>query len=241
MNRIIAAAAIAVGMALVTSGSVAGAPTGTPSSAPEAAQRSGMPPMEVPPVNGGSSDSQTHAVLRITSVEIIRSTHAPYLDIIRARGVASTTGWEEAELVPLTRGVPADGMLQLILVARPPETASDATGYEPVEAIFPLETDHPFKGVNVHAATNAVTLTALPGYSEAKVVADDCGKCVGKILAPKGNSASPGRTDLVREDQLPPETRIVRPSDGMMGTVSNPNRLTLILDRDNRIVTAVWE
>jgi len=110
-----------------------------------------------------------------------------------------------------------------------------------VEAIFPLETDHPFKGVNVHAATNAVTVTGLPGYSESKAVADDCGKCVGKTLAAKGGSASSGRTDLVREDQLPPETRIVRPSDGMMGTVSNPNRLTLILDKDNRIVTAVWE
>ncbi len=241
MNRIIAATAIAVGMALVTSGSVAGAQTAAPSSTSESAQRTGMPPMKVPPVNGGFTDSQTHAVLRITSVEIIRSTHAPYLDIIRARGVASTTGWEEAELVPLTRGVPADGVLQLILVARPPETASDATGYEPVEAIFPLETDHPFKGVNVHAATNAVTLTALPGYSEGKAIADDCGKCVGKILAPKGSSAGSRGTDFVREDQLPPETRLVRPSDGMMETDSNPNRLTLILDKDSRIVTAVWE
>jgi hypothetical protein len=46
---------------------------------------------------------------------------------------------------------------------------------------------------------------------------------------------------VVREEQLPPETRIVRPAEGMPGTVSNPNRLTLILDKDSRIVSAVWE
>ena len=77
-------------------------------------------------------------------------------------------------------------MLQLILVARPPEVAADATGYEPLEAIFPLETDHPFKGVNVHSASNAVTVTSLPGYAEGKAVPDDCGKCVGKTVVSKG-------------------------------------------------------
>lgn len=239
MKRIKAAAACALGMALVCSCAVAGIQTGSPGPAP--AERTGTPPIEVPPVNGGANDSQAHAVLRITSVEIMRSAHAPYLDIIRARGLASSSGWEEAELVPLTRGVPADGMLQLILVARPPEVAADATGYEPVEAIFPLETDHPFKGVNVHGASNAVTVASLPGYTEGKSVSDDCGKCVGKTLVPKGSGTPASRSDVLREEQLPPETRIVRPAEGMPGTVSNPNRLTLILDKDSRIVTAVWE
>lgn len=231
------AAALAVGLMLLSSTAV----IAQQSPPPGPAERTGLPPQEVPPVNGGASDSQAHSVLRIASVEIIRSSHTPYLDIIRVRGFASSKGWEEAELIPLTRGVPADGMLQLILVARPPETASDATGYESVEAIFPLETDHPFKGVNVHAATNAIAVTALPGYAEAKSLADDCGTCVGKTLLPKGGTGSSGRTDAVREDQLPPDTRIVRPADGMKEAESNPNRLTLILDKDNRIVTAVWE
>jgi hypothetical protein len=231
------AAALAVGLMLLSSATlIAQQSTGA---AP--AERTGIPPQEAPQVNGGSNDSQTHSVLRIASVEIIRSSHAPYLDIIRARGFASTKGWEEAELIPLTRGVPADGMLQLILVARPPEAAADATGYEPVEAIFPLETDHPFKGVNVHAATNAITVTTLPGYAESKSMADDCGTCVGKVLIAKGAAGTSGRTDAVREDQLPPDIRVVRPADGMKESDSNPNRLTLILDKDNRIVTAVWE
>jgi hypothetical protein len=223
--------------ALATTSAAQGSP---PAPAASSAERTGLPPMEVPPVNGGSSDTQTHPVLRITSVEVIRSSHSPFMDIIRARGLASSTGWEEAELVPLTRGVPADGVLQLIMVARPPEAAADATGYESVEAIFPLETNHPFRGVNVHGATNAVSVNAIPGYAESKAVADDCGKCVGKIVTAKG-SAGAARADALREDQLPPETRIVRPSEGMMGATSNPNRLTLILDKDNRIVAAVWE
>jgi hypothetical protein len=231
------AVALAIGLLLLSSTAI----MAQQASGPGPAERTGMPPQEVPPVNGTSNDSPTHSVLRIMSVEIIRSSHTPYLDIIRARGFASTKGWEEAELVPLTRGVPSDGMLQLILVARPPETASDATGYEPVEAIFPLETDHPFKGVNVHAATNAISVTALPGYAEAKAMADDCGACVGKVLVPKGSTGASGRTDAIREEQLPPDTRIVRPADGMKEADSNPNRLTLILDKDNRIVTAVWE
>ena len=234
MNRKSATALFVLGMAIVTCSTLA-----AQAGSSQSAERTGMPPTEVAPVNGGSNDSQTHAVLRIASVEVIRSAHAPYMDIIRVRGLVSSNGWEEAELVPLTRGLPPDGMLQLIMVARPPETASDATGYETVEAIFPLETNHPFKGVNVHGATNAVTVTALPGYSEATAAADDCGKCVGKTLVAKGSSSA-GR-DVLREDQLPPETRIVRPSEGMMGTTSNPNRLTLILDKDSRIVTAVWE
>jgi hypothetical protein len=238
MRRLNVAAALVAGALLVSSGSAALAQT---RSAAEPPLRTGLPPMALPPVDGGANDSRTHAVLRVTSVEIMRSAHAPALDIIRARGLASSAGWEEAELVPLTRGVPADGILQLILVARPPEVASDATGYETVEAILPLETDHPFKGVNVHAATNAVGVTTLPGYAESKSALDDCGKCVGKTFVARGGAESAGRSDVVREQQLPPEIRIVRPSDGIPGGESNPNRLTLILDKDSRIVTAVWE
>ncbi len=232
-----AAVASAIALLLACNLSLAGSPP-----AAEQPQRTGSPPMEVPPINGGANDTQTVALLRVTSVEIMRSAHAPVLDIIRVRGLASSAGWEEAELVPLTRGVPPDGILRLILVARPPETAADATGYETLEAIFPLETDHPFKGVSVHAATNAVSVAPLPGYAESRGSLQDCGKCVGKILVPKGAAAaSPGSTDAVREDQLPPDARVVRHADGVAGSGSNPNRLTLILDQDSRIVTAVWE
>ena len=56
-------------------------------------------------------------VLKVLSVEVIRSTHGTPLDIVRVRGLTSSQGWEEAELVPLTRGTPKDGMLELMFVA----------------------------------------------------------------------------------------------------------------------------
>ena len=192
---------------------------------------------------GGEDRSVSAPVLRIKSVEIIRSLHPPILDIIRVRGVASSAGWEEAELVPLSRGIPADGVLELIMVARAPADAADAKGFEEVEAILPLESDHPFKGVNVHSASDSVTVTQLPGYAEGKALAEDCSKCVGKTFVAKGASAPAGKSasELVREEQLPAATRVVRPAEGISSADSNPNRLTLILNKEGKITAAVWD
>jgi hypothetical protein len=192
---------------------------------------------------GAEDRSVSAPVLHIKSVEIMRSAHPPVIDIVRVRGVASSPGWEEAELVPLSRGIPADGMLELILVARAPGEAADAKGFEEVEAIFPLETNHPFKGVNVHSASDSVTVTQLPGYAEGKALTEDCSKCVGKTFVAKGTSAPAGKSasELVREEQLPAAPRIVRPSEGIPSADSNPNRLTLILNKDGKITAAVWD
>ena len=190
-----------------------------------------------------TSSELSAPVLHIKSVEIIRSAHAPIIDIIRVRGVASTEGWEEAELIPLSRGVPADGILELIMVARAPAEAAEAKGFEEVEAIFPLEASHPFKGVNVHSASDSVSVTQLPGYAEGKSSAEDCSKCVGKTFVAKGAPAPAGKSpsDLVREEQLPAATRIVRPSEGIPSADSNPNRLTLILNKEGKVTAAVWD
>ncbi len=180
-------------------------------------------------------------VLHITSVEVMRSTHGPALDIIRVRGVASSSGWEEAELIPLSHGVPADGVLELIFVARAPVEAAEARGFEEVEAIFPLEPKHSFKGVNVHSASEAVAVSALPGYTESKMGVDDCSKCVGKTFLAKGASGVRSGTDVVREEQIGAPVRVIRPGDGIASADSNPNRLTLILNKEGKITHAVWE
>jgi hypothetical protein len=196
------------------------------------------------PTSSPDSDQGTNApVLQITSVEVIRSKHAPEIDIVRVRGVASTPGWEEAELVPLTRGVPADGVLELMFVAKAPAEASEAKGYEVVEAIFPLEANHPFKGVNVRGASNSLAVSQLPGYAENKATTEDCSRCVGKVLVPKGATPPAGKSasDVVREDQLPSGSRIVRHTDGIAGADSNPNRLTLIVNSEGRIKSAIWD
>ena len=76
-------------------------------------------------------------VLHVISVEIIRSTHEPVLDIIRVRGLVSTQGWENGELIPLTRGTPSDGVLDLAFVAKAPGDSMEATGFEEIEANLP--------------------------------------------------------------------------------------------------------
>lgn len=192
----------------------------------------------------GAAEKTVQApVLHITSVEMIRSAHAPVMDIVRVRGLTSTSGWEEAELIPLTRGVPQNGVLEMVFVAHAPAEAVEANGFEAVEAIFPLEPGHPYKGISVRSASESVSVSTLAGYAERQSPAEDCSRCVGKIFVPKGASAPTGKpaSELVREEQLPAGTRIIRPADGIASADSNPNRLTLVVNEQSRIATAIWD
>jgi hypothetical protein len=195
----------------------------------EPAAQSQSAPADSGAVDEGDSRAP---VMRVTSVEVIRSTHGGTLDIIRVRGLVSSKGWEEAELVPLTRGVPEDGILELVLVAKAPAQAMEATGFEVVEAIFPLELNHPFNAVNVHSAQEALALKQLPGFVDGRPAGEDCRQCVGKSLVLKGQSAP---------ERLPPNTHIIKASDGVGKADSDPNRLTLIVNSEGKITTAVWD
>lgn len=235
------AALFALGLGLVVGGA---ALPQTTTSAARANGQGAAPPQASAARQDSDTQSEARApVLRVLSVEVIRSTHGTQLDIVRVRGLASTEGWEEAELVPLTRGTPKDGMLELIFVARTPAEAMEATGFEPVEAIFPIEGNHPFKGVNVHGAVESVTLTQLPGYAEGKGAGEDCSKCVGKVFVAKGAAMPSGKSaaEVVKEEQLPPLSRVIKHSDGIPSAESNPNRLTLVLGRDGTITSAIWD
>ena len=200
---------------------------------------------EVGGQGGGAEDRPdvVAPVLRIISVEVLRSSHGTPLDIIRVRGLASTPGWEEAELIPLTRGTPKDGILELVFVARAPAEAMEATGFEPVEAIFPIEASHPYKGINVHSASESVSLSQLPGYAEGKGGGEDCSKCVGKVFVAKGAAMPAGKSaaEVVKEEQLPTVSRVIRHSDGIPSAESNPNRLTIVVSKDGTIATAIWD
>jgi hypothetical protein len=236
----------ALGAAYVLSaGGVAAVAQTTPSPA-MSAKAPGMPSAgSAQPAGSAQGSDQDDGdegrapVLRVISVEVLRSTHGPELDIIRARGLTSTGGWDEAELVPLTQGMPADGILDLMFVARPPSAAAEASGFTPVEAIFPIESGHPFKGVRVHGAANPVTLKGLPGYAEGPPPpAEDCSKCMGKYLVAKGAALPPGKSeaDVVREEHLPATLRVIKATDGIAKLDSDPNRLTLVVGEDGQIV-----
>jgi hypothetical protein len=187
--------------------------------------------------------SHTAPIFWISSVEVMRSTHAPQLDVIRVRGLASTDGWESIQLVPMTKGVPADGILDLMLIGEAPSDNSTPISYPTVEAIFTIEPGHPFQGVRIHGAENSVAVKALPGYAEAAARPIDCSGCVGKYFVGKGEIVPSGRAKetIVREEELPRNLRIIRDSQGIGRLYSDPNRMTVLLDADKKIVMAIWD
>ncbi|MGA9016882.1 MAG: hypothetical protein WB509_30675 [Acetobacteraceae bacterium] len=196
-----------------------------------------------PDLTATNESVESLPVLTIASVEVLRSPHSPSLDIVVARGLTSSEGWTDAMLVPLTRGTPADGVLDMVLVAEPPPDAAGAAGRSPIQAVLLLAPDHPFKAIRVRGASNAVTLRGMPGFAEAKASATVCDPCVGKNFLAKGATAPAGiaADQIVREEDLPPNTRVVRPNGGISDMHADPNRLTLVLGDDGRILDAVWE
>ena len=179
----------------------------------------------------------------VTSVEVMRSTHEPTLDVVRVRGIASTDGWADPEVLPITQGTPATGVLDVVLVAHPPADTSEPTGFMPIEAIFPLDTGHPFKAVRVRGASNSILLKTLPGYAEGRPVGDDCSKCVGKYFLASGTPLPAGKSaaDTVKQEDLPTTLRVVKPADGIASKDHDPNRLTIVIDDDGTIVDAGWD
>jgi hypothetical protein len=195
------------------------------------------------PEQEGEQNQSTAPVLWVSSVEDLRSTKGPELDVIRVRGLSSNDGWEGAELIPLTKGTPPDGMLDLAFVAQAPTNSTAPAKFPIVEAVFVVEPGHPYKGVRVHGATNRVTLKSMPGFAEAPAPPKDCESCVGKRFVGKGEAAPAGLkpSDTVREEDLPKTVRVVKSNDGLGKFDTDPNRLTLVLDDDGRIVLAVWD
>jgi hypothetical protein len=165
------------------------------------------------------------------------------MDIVRARGLVTSDAWGEPHLLPITRGEPLDGVLDLIFQANSPTGVIGLGPFMPVEAILPVEPGHPYKGVRVRASNNALTLKTLPGYAEAAPPKEDCAKCLGKFFVAKGGNPPAGVApgDIVREADLPWPLRVIKPTDGIPSYAFDPNRLTLVLSEDGRIVDAAWD
>ena len=179
-------------------------------------------------------------VLYVTSVEIMRTQTKPELDIVRVTGLTGAQGWSSPELVPTFSGKPLDGVLDLQFVATMPLETEEATGFVPIGAVFPLEAGHTFKGVRVRASENAIEVDQIPGSKSVKITVNDCKDCVGKKFAERGQ-APPGTAGTIRQEDLPKILRWITPSHGIRGITHNPNRLNLMLSRDNTIIAAYWE
>jgi hypothetical protein len=187
-----------------------------------------------------TTESSELPVLYVTSVEILRTSVEPKLDIVRVTGLTGSAGWSEPQLVPTFAGKSFDDILDLQLIATTPEESQKAEGFVPIGAIFPLEEGRPFKGVRVHASENAIEVKQIPGINQATINVNGCEDCIGKKFVEKGQ-AQPGQQGIVRQEDLPSVLRWITPSRGIRGITQNPNRLNLILGDDNTIVQAFWE
>jgi hypothetical protein len=188
----------------------------------------------------GASRPLELPVLYVTGIEVLRSAGDAKFDIIHVTGLASSPGWSSPQLVPFFYGKPADDIFDLQLIAGSPEQSQKPEGFVPISAMFTLDAGHPFKGVRVRAADNALELKQMPGVAKAEIKANDCKECIGKKFAEKGKAPA-GTANVVREEDLPHGFRAIGPTHGVAGITHNPNRLNLVLDANSTIVMAFWE
>ena len=181
-------------------------------------------------------------VLFITSIEVLQTTLEPKQAIIKVRGLTGSRGWSGPQLVPLFQGETPDGILDLQFIAQTPDQTQKAEGFMPIYAIFPLGPgDKLPKGIRVRGVGNVMLLTQLPGSIETTIDKEDGSKAVGKKFAPKG-TAQPGTADVVREEDMPRNFRVIPPKKGVAGITHNMNRLNLVLGEDGQTITwAFWE
>src|SRR5271166_5931999 len=118
-------------------------------------------------------------VLYVTSVEVLRTAIDPKLDIVRVTGLTGSAGWSDPELVPTFSGKPLDDILDLQFIATIPAQSQKAEGFVPIGAIFPLDPEHPFKGVRVRASENAIEVKQIPGSNQVTIAVNGCKDCIG--------------------------------------------------------------
>jgi hypothetical protein len=214
---------------------------GGPPPGQQQGQQQDKPPYPGQPA--GTVGGPPAPVVFVTSVEVLRSDRAGGLDVVRVRGVVTGSSWSQPHLIPITQGQPRDGMLDLTFQASAPAGASGLGPFMTVEAILPVETGHPYKGVRVRGGNNAISLKTIPGYAETPAPKEDCAKCIGKFFVAKGANPPAGATaeNTVREADLPYTLRIIKPTDGIPSYALEPNRLTLLLSEDGRIVDGAWD
>jgi hypothetical protein len=180
-------------------------------------------------------------IVFVASVELLRSKDGR--DIVLARGLVTSKGWSQPNLIPINQGAPIDGVLDLLFEAASPPSAAPLGEFMEIDALLPLGHQHPYKAIRVRSAANALTLKQLPGYAEVKKLKNDCSNCLGKYFVAKGGTPPTGvaADNIVKEEDLLWEVRVIKPNQGIPSYTVNPNRLTLVLTEDGRISDAAWD
>src|SRR3984893_17358714 len=158
--------------------------------------------MAEPGASAQSTPGTELPVLYVTSVEVMRTSTEPKLDIVRVTGLTGSQGWSAPQLVPTYVGKPLDGVLDLQFIATEPQQTQPAEGFVPISAVFPLEEGHLFKGVRVCASENAIEVKQMPGTNQAQINVNDCKDCIGKKFVER-SQAQPGQQGVVRRRDSP--------------------------------------
>ena len=120
----VAMATLALAAGLTQAGTALAQPAvpkakGYESATPDAKRATQQAPDLSSEAESESGGAHWEPVLFITGVEVMRSTRGRPLDIVRVYGLTSSNGWGDPQLVPITRGPPKNGVLELLLVAQP--------------------------------------------------------------------------------------------------------------------------
>ena len=229
------AAALAVGAAFAQTPP----PSGQQATPPSGAQ--GSPAQGYGPGPAPAPEGQPWPIVFVATVELLRSKDGR--DIVLARGLVTSKGWGSPNLIPINQGAPIDGVLDLLFEASSPASPAPLGEFMEIDALLPLGHEHPYKAIRVRSAANALTLKQLPGYAEVKKLKNDCSNCLGKYFVAKGGTAPSGVSadNILKEEDLLWEVRVIRPNQGIASYTVNPNRLTLVLTEDGRISDAAWD
>ena len=138
-------------------------------------------------------------------------------------------------MVPLVRGVTTDGMLDLMMVATAPTGTQTPSAYKEIDAWLPLQ-NSPYKGIRARSAFNVVELKTMPGFAQGNAPELDLSDIVGKTFTAHGA----GGAGAVSADDLPPNVRVIKPTDPINDQTRDPNRLTIFLGDDGKIEDAYW-
>src|SRR2546425_699214 len=103
------------------------------------------------------------------------------------------------------------------------DAAADSGTVEDVGQASPSGAPQAYKrpmGLRVRGVATVMLLTKRPGAIETTITKEDGSKAVGKKFAPKG-TAQPGAADVVREEDMPRNFRVIPPKKGVAGITHN--------------------
>jgi hypothetical protein len=182
-----------------------------------------------------AAERQTYPLLMFQEIQIVWFGDGSHGGAVYARGLASPSESNAAQLVALSDGTPPDKMLDLGFVA--PMVVNPTETMAPVEAVFLFKASAgEVVGARVRAARNVLETTGADVRSSDPPPPDvmDLARRLA-LRGPDGTVAIEG----LSASQIG-QARIVKPDDPIPQSDLDPNRLTVFVGRDNRVLYVRW-